>query len=289
MKANTGRLQLILTMMLFGTIGTISRFIDMPSSIICLVRAVVGAVVILLILAIQRKSVDVESIRKNIGWLTLSSVLLCGDWIFQFEAFKYTTIATSTVCYYMEPVFYILASVVVLKERVSIKKWICVLVAFAGMILVSGVIEVGFNFGELKGVIFAIAGGFFYAMVVLINKYINGVTPINTTITQLVIASIIMIPYTLVTGAFGEIRFTTIGIICVLILGALHRGIAYIFYFDCVNKLAAQTVGILSYIDPVVACLLSALFLKEEMTLWVLIGAVLILGATAYSQLGDKK
>ena len=49
--ASTGysRLQLILTMMLFGTIGTLSRFISMPSSIICLGRAFFGAVIILIL------------------------------------------------------------------------------------------------------------------------------------------------------------------------------------------------------------------------------------------------
>ena len=250
---NSERLQLIFSMMLFGTIGTLSRYINMPSSII-------------------------------------SSTLMCCNWICQFEAYKYTTIATGTLCYYMQPVFYILAGAVVLKEKLTVKKICCVAVAFGGMVLVSGVLQTGLHLSELKGVIFGVSGGFFYAMVVLINKYMKDISPVNTTIMQLALVSVIMLPYSAATGAFGEVSITTVGIICLLILGVLHTGIGYIIYFDAVNKLPTQTVGILSYIDPVEAVMLSAFFLKEPISIFTVIGAVMILGAAAVSELtGDKK
>ena len=285
MTNNNARFSLVLTMMLFGTIGTISRFIDMPSSIICLGRAAVGVLVILLLLKLRSESIDKEAIKRNIGWLILSSTLLCLNWTCQFEAFKYTTIATSTLCYYMQPIFYIIAGAIVLKEKTSPRKWICVLVAFLGMILVSGVIQVGFDMSELKGAIYGVVGGFFYAMVVLINKYMKDISPVNTTIVQMAFVTLIMTPYAYVTGDFGQVSITTVGIICLIVLGAVHTGLAYIVYFDSVNKLSAQTVGILSYIDPVEAVLLSALFLHEPITIWTIIGAILILGATAISEL----
>ncbi len=283
----SSRLQLIFSMMLFGTIGTISRFINMPSSLICLGRAFFGVLIILAILAARREKPDTEAIRRNIGWLLLSSTFMCVNWICQFEAFKYTTIATSTLCYYMQPVFYILAAAVVLREKLSARKIICVIIAFCGMIFVSGVLQTGLHISELKGVLFAISGGFFYAMVVLINKYMKDISPVDTTIMQLALVSVIMLPYSALTGAFGQVSITTTGIICLLVLGFLHTGIGYIIYFDAVNKLPAQTVGILSYIDPVEAVMLSAFFLKEPVTVFTVIGAVMILGAAAYSELSE--
>jgi len=271
--------------MLFGTIGTLSRFIDMPSSIICLGRAFFAAVTILLFLAIRKERLDGEAIKRNISWLIISSFLMCANWICQFEAFKHTTIATATLCYYMQPIFFILASAVVLKEHLSAKKIACVLVAFCGMVLVSGVLQTGFHIAELKGVIFGICGGFFYAMVVLINKYMKDISPINITVMQMIFVTIIMIPYSASTGAFSAIHITTVGVVCLIILGVLHTGIGYVVYFDAVNKLSAQTVGILSYIDPVEAVLLSALFLREPINAYTIIGAVMILGAAAVSEL----
>ena len=287
---NSERLQLIFSMMLFGTIGTLSRYINMPSSIICLGRAFFGVITILILLSARKEKPDTEAIRRNFWWLLLSSTLMCCNWICQFEAYKYTTIATGTLCYYMQPVFYILAGAVVLKEKLTVKKICCVAVAFGGMILVSGVLQIGLHFSELKGVVFGVSGGFFYAMVVLINKYMKDISPVNTTIMQLALVSVIMLPYSAATGAFGEVSITTVGIICLLILGVLHTGIGYIIYFDAVNKLPTQTVGILSYIDPVEAVMLSAFFLKEPISIFTVIGAVMILGAAAVSELtGDKK
>ena len=276
-------------MMLFGTIGTLSRFINMPSSIICLVRAFVGALIILIYLKFSSKSLDRSAIRRNIGWLILSSSCMCVNWVCQFEAFKYTTVATGTLCYYMQPIFFIIMSAIVLKEKVSLRKWVCVITAFGGMVLVSGVLQVGFNISELKGVLYGISGGFFYAVVVLINKYMKDISPIDTTVMQMALVTVIMIPYTLATDAYSEVSITTVGLICLIVLGILHTGIAYVIYFDCVNKLPAQTVGILSYIDPVEACLLSAFLLKEGLSVWTVAGAVLILGSTAVSELGGKK
>lgn len=287
---NRSRLQLLFTMLLFGTIGTLSRYINMPSSIICFGRAFFGVITILILLTARRERPDTEAIRRNIGWLILSSVFMCTNWICQFEAFKYTTIATSTLCYYMQPVFYILAGAVVLKERLTVKKLTCVGVAFCGMILVSGVLQTGLHISELKGVIFGVSGGFFYAMVVLINKYMKDISPVNTTVMQLALVSVIMLPYSAATGAFSEVSITATGIICLIILGVLHTGIGYIIYFDAVNKLPAQTVGILSYIDPVEAVLLSAFFLREPINIYTVAGAAMILGAAAVSELtGEKK
>ena len=261
---NRSRLQLIFTMLLFGTIGTLSRYINMPSSIICLGRAFFGVITILVLLAVRKEKLDREAVRRNIWWLLLSSSFMCINWICQFEAFKYTTIATSTLCYYMQPVFYILAGAVILKEKLTPKKTLCVLIAFCGMILVSGVLQTGMHISELKGVLFGVSGGFFYAMVVIINKYMKDISPVNTTVMQLALVSVIMLPYSAATGAFGEVSVTLTGIICLIILGILHTGIGYIIYFDAVNKLPTQTVGILSYIDPVEAVLLSAFFLRSR-------------------------
>ena len=286
-KSNSPRLQLIFTILLFGTIGTLSRYINMPSSIICLGRAFFGVIIILIIITARKEKPDKEAVLRNKWWLLLSSVLMCCNWICQFEAFKHTTIATGTLCYYMQPVFYILAGAIVLKEKLTLKKVICVLTAFAGMILVSGVLQTGFRISEITGALFGVTGGFFYAMVVLINKYMKDISAVNTTIVQLALVSVIMLPYSAATGAFSAASVTVTGIVCLLILGFLHTGFGYIIYFDAVNKLPTQTVGIISYLDPVEAVLLSAFFLKEPINAYTVIGAAMILGAAAVSELSE--
>lgn len=285
MNTKTAKLELIFTMLMFGTIGTLSRFIDAPSSVICLGRAALGVVMIAVILLITHRAPDTEAVRRNILWLCLSSLFMCINWICQFEAFKHTTIATGTLCYYTQPVFYIIAGVLILKEKLSLRKGLCVIAAFCGMILVSGVITTGFDISELSGALYGVAGGFFYAVVVIINKYMKEISPVETTITQLALVSVIMSFYTVLTGDLGRAHPDTTGLICLIVLGFLYTGIGYMIYFDAVNKLSTQTVGIISYVDPVEAVLLSAFFLKEPVTVYTVAGAVLILGAAAVSEL----
>ena len=52
--------------------------------------------------------------------------------------------------------------------------------------------------------------------------------------------------------------------------------------------LTAQTVALLSYIDPVTAILLSAFLLREPMTLFGVVGTVLVLGATVFCEVGNR-
>ena len=73
-----------------------------------------------------------------------------------------------------------------------------------------------------------------------------------------------------------------------LLVGVLHTGISYALYFGSMDHLKAQTVAIFSYIDPVVAIILSAVLLKERMGLLGAVGAVLILGSTLVSELDFK-
>ena len=72
-------------------------------------------------------------------------------------------------------------------------------------------------------------------------------------------------------------------------VGVVHTGIAYALYFGSLMQLKAQTAAILSYIDPVVAVLLSALVLREHMSLLSCLGAVLVLGAAVVSELPSRR
>ena len=98
-----------------------------------------------------------------------------------------------------------------------------------------------------------------------------------------------LLPYVLLTENLGALTFTpgTIGLL--LVVGIVHTGIAYALYFGSLMQLKAQTAAILSYIDPVVAVLLSALVLREHMSLLSGLGAVLVLGAAVVSELPSRR
>ena len=290
--ANKAKLELIASMFIFGTIGIFVRHIPLPSSMIALVRGFVGAFFVLLFVYLKKSKLDKEAIKKNFVMLALSGAFIGINWILLFESYHYTTVATATLCYYMQPIFVILASPFLLKEKLTPKKVICVLVALIGMVFVSGVLQTGIPaLSEAKGILYGLGAACFYATVVLMNKKITEINAYDKTIMQLGMGAIVLSPYVMLTQNFSTATLSMTPSLWALLLfvGLVHTGVAYALYFDSMKDLKAQTLAIFSYIDPIVAIILSALLLKESMGLYGVIGAVLVLGSTFISELPEKE
>lgn len=286
----TAKLQLISSMVIFGTIGLFVRYIPLPSSVIAFVRGLVGMLFLLLVLAVQRKKPDLSAVGRRWPLLLLSGAALGANWILLFEAYRYTTVAISTLCYYLAPMFIILVSPIVLRERLTARKLICVLVSLAGMVCVSGVLSGSMPTGsELTGILLGVGAAALYATVVLLNKKLPGISGNDRTVVQLGLSAVIVLPYILLTENVASFRIDLTGIILLLVVAVVHTGIAYALYFGSMERLPAHTLAIFSYIDPIAAILLSALILQEPLGWTGVIGAVLILGSAFVSELPAKK
>lgn len=281
--------KLILAMTIFGTIGIFVKYIPLPSSVIACVRGFVGVGFLLLVTLITKSKILWKDIKKNLLFLIISGAFIGINWILLFEAYRYTTVATATLCYYMAPIFVTIASPFILKEKLTVKKVLCILTALLGMVFVSGIVGAGSLQISVLGIICGIGAAFFYACVVLLNKFIKDISAYDKTMTQLFVAASVILPYTIFTADVSLAEFDAKALICLLIVGVVHTGFAYMIYFSSMGTLKAQTVAIFSYIDPVIAIILSALLLKEKMGIFGMIGAVLILGSTLFSELNFKK
>ena len=286
------KIKITTAMVTFGTIGIFVRYIPLPSSIIALVRGVLATIFLLAVMAGGKRWPDKTAITRNLALLLISGALIGFNWILLFEAYNYTSIAVATLCYYLAPVFVIIASPFVLQEKLSMKKALCVIAALAGMVLVSGVIQNYVRGGNtedlnLTGVLLGIGAGALYATIILINKKLKDISSYDTTVMQLAAASIVLMPYCLLTVDMGALEVTPVSAVLLLIVGIVHTGIAYVLYFGSIKELPAQTVAIFSYIDPILAVLLSALLLKESMDMLSILGAILILGSTFVSEMKD--
>ena len=281
----SSRNMLILSMCIFGTIGILRRYIPLSSSLIALVRGIVGAAFLSLVMLIRRQKLDKTAIRGNLPLLIASGAAIGFNWILLFEAYNFTSVATATLCYYLAPILVILAAPLVLKEKLTGKKAVCALVALVGMVLVSGVADSGFGgISEMKGILFGIGAAVLYASVILMNKKMKAIPAYDKTIFQLIMASAALLPYVLLTENWSEVSLSGLSAILLLVAGIVHTGLAYWLYFGSMGELKANTVALLSYIDPILAIVLSMLVLREPMSILSGIGAVMILGAAYFSE-----
>lgn len=292
MNNNQSKLMMIGAMTIFGTIGIFRKYIPLPSSTLALARGVIGTLFLLmLVLVIKKQKLSAEAIKRNLVCLVVSGALIGFNWILLFEAYQYTTVAIATLCYYMAPVIVIVVSPFLFKEKLTPLKAICVLVALIGMVFVSGIPQSGFGgISELKGILLGLGAALLYAIVVILNQYIRDINAYDKTIMQLGTAAIAILPYTLLTEPLSGISFTPFAVLMLFVVGIVHTGIAYTLYFGSMSGLKTQTIALFSYIDPVVAIILSAVILHENIGLYGIIGAVLVLGSTLVSELaGEKK
>ena len=277
---------LIFSVSVFGTIGIFVRWIGLPSSVIALVRGAVGAAFLLLLARFRHAPIDRAALRRRWQLLLLSAAMMSFNWITLCDAYRYTTVATATLCYYMAPIFVTLISPVLLKERLTARKLLCVFLALAGMVFVSGVPQSGLpGPSEAKGILLALCSAALYAGVILINKYLAGVPAYDRTLLQLACAAAVMIPYILLTEDLSAMSVTPLGAVLLLIVAVFHTGWCYALYFGSMTVLSAKTVALFSYIDPIVAILLSALLLREPLGWSGILGAALVLGSTLVSEL----
>lgn len=283
-KANS-LYRLIISMCIFGTIGILRKFLPLSSTLIALCRAAIGSIFLICVVLLRREKLVWCEIKKNLLWLSLSGAAIGFNWIFLFEAYNYTTVTTATLCYYMAPTMAVVASHFLFKEHLTVKKGLCVLVAFLGMVLVSGAAggEIP-TVSELKGVIFGLAAAVLYGSVILLNKKIAVGSPYVKTLFQLAVAGLVLFPYTALTENLFFVTFSPSVVLLLAVAGIVHTGFAYALYFGSIKELKTQTVALLSYIDPILAIVLSALILHEPMGIKEIIGSVLILGAAYISE-----
>ena len=280
--------KLTLSMIIFGTIGIFRRLIPLSSGLVAMSRGLIGVLFLLLVMRLRGDGMDRAAVRRKLPLLCLSGAAIGVNWILLFEAYNYTSVATATLCYYLAPMFVILASPLVLREKLTLRKLACVSAALLGMVFVSGVLEASGGAG-LKGVLLGLGAAVLYASVVLMNKQLGDVPAYDRTIVQLGSSAAVLLPYVLLVEEVSIEAFTPGVIALLLVVGIVHTGIAYALYFDSLMQLKAQTAAILSYIDPVVAVLLSALVLREHMSLLSGLGAVLVLGAAVISELPNRR
>ncbi len=284
------KLKVFASMFIFGTIGIFVRYISLPSEIVALARGIIGVIFLLGVVLIRGGKLNWTQIRKNLLWLILSGTALGFNWIFLFESYRFTSVAVGTLCYYMAPIFIIIVSPLLLRERLTVKKVICVVLALLGMVCISGVLAGGFPSGsELRGILLGLAAAVLYASIVLMNKKIYGVSAYDKTILQLGISAITLIPYCLLTTDLAAIDLTGKALPMLLLVGIIHTGLAYYLYFGAMDHVSGQTAAMISYVDPAIAVLASIIILREPMEPVEAFGAVLILGAALMSEVTIKK
>ena len=286
---NKARWMLIASMVIFGTLGPFVRNIPVSSGELALYRAILAALLIAVYLGITKQRIPFGKIKKEIPLLLFSGIAMGINWILLFEAYKYTTVSVATLSYYFAPVIVTAVCPFLFREKLTGKQILCFLMSTVGLVLITGIGQLSGGGRDHIGIVFGLGAACFYATVILLNKFIKNVEGIHRTFLQFLSAILILIPYVAFTGGVTLGSMKALGWVNLLIVGLVHTGVTYCMYFSSLKELPGQKAAILSYIDPLVAVVISVTVLNETMTLGQLIGGALILGFTLWNEIAPKQ
>ena len=248
-------------------------------------------------LAAARQKIDLSGMKKELILLLVSGVAMGFNWILLFESYKYTTVSLATLSYYAAPILITVVSTIAFREKLTIRKGLCFAMSTVGILLITISGSSGGDVGAAGaisgkgtdhiGIMFGLGAAVLYAAVVLLNKFIKNVEGIRRTFLQFIASVVTLFPYVMWSGGTHLGDMSGSGWFFLLVVGLLHTGVAYCIYFSSLQHVPGQEAAVLSYIDPLVAVILSVAVLHESMSLLQVIGGLMILGFTLLNELPE--
>ena len=269
-------------MALFGTLSIFVRGISLGSLEIAFWRGVIAMAVLFILRLVTPKSAAPIPKRQKLV-LLLSGMAVGVNWALLFAAYRYTSVAVATLAYYFAPVLVMILSPVLFRERITAPQALCFAAATAGLVLVIAGNE-DLSAANLLGVGCGLAAACFYACVVLLNKCCPAGSGLDRSLLQFAGSTVLLAILIPLRGGFEVFQCDLPSLGNLLIVGVVYTGLAYWLYFTSIRDLPGHQTAIFSYVDPVVAILVSALYFQEATGLWQWVGAALILGCTALQQ-----
>ena len=192
---------------------------------------------------------------------------------------QWVTAAASSVLAQSAPLFSVLIAFLVLKERVSVWRWVCVSLGLVGV----GVVICGDRgIGEIdpRGVLILLAALSWSVYFALQKHYAHRYSPL-TMACYMVWAGTLMLCVNLPDLPAAVLRAPVAENLAVLVLGIFPSALAYLAWGYVLKHVEVSRAAVAMYLIPPVAMLLAATLLGEQVTPWVVLGALIVLASVA--------
>jgi len=264
---------------LWGTVGVFLRWVDLPGQeyFVVFMRATISLCFLTVVIYAGGKK-DQLRLGKHPFLLLFSGAILTFHWVMFLKALNNLSIGDAEFITYLAPVLVAILAPLLLKEKLEGATVMALLLALAGMYLISltgQTAEAGLNG---MGITYALTAAVSYAFLLIILKKLREDTPTLTiTFYQTAVNAALLFPFC----AFRDFPISTRGWASLLILGTVHTALAGLVYVYAVKKVKAQHVGIIAYLEPLSAVVFGLIFLGEQPGWQDLAGGLLIIVAGA--------
>ncbi len=265
-----GAILVFSSVIIFGIVGTLIRIINLPENIIIGISASIASIILSFVLIYRR-----EFVFHKIGLLIFSGLLTIATIYFFFKAFSLTTMANTIFTHYTAPVFTALIAPFILKEKIGRKSILSLALSVVGLFLITSG-SLSFEKNHLAGIMFGILSGFFYGILIVVNKILlEKNSPFQVMYAQSIVPAIILLP----TVLFSDFRLSIISASLIIFQSILVYITASILYLYGMKYLDSHKSAIISYGEVIFTLLYAFIFFSEiPNTITIIGGAFIIIG-----------
>lgn len=246
-------------------------------------RSLVAAVIVGVLFWFTDKNVfKLSSIKDFFGLAAIAVFGYCTYGVAYFMAINETSVGVAGALFYTYPSFVLLLSWIFLKEKITIKKILIILITFLGCLLVSGALETGAQSISLKGIFMGILAGLAFAIYNILGKKYLGIYSSQTIIFYMFVIS--MVVFALIINPVAAIsKISAAKVWPIMAAFAITISvIPYLVHLKGLKKVDASTASILSTAEPISAMVLGITVFGETATAIKMAGIILIVGAVIF-------
>ncbi|MFJ3235509.1 DMT family transporter [Streptomyces sp. NPDC086787] len=273
-----GTLQLTTAMVLSGTLGVFVTESGASPFNAVFFRVLFGALALGGYVTARGLFRDHGFTPRTLSLAVLGGVLIVLNWVLLFQSYANTSISVATVVYHTQPFYVVLLGALLFRERLTAARTGWIAVAFAGLILVSGVRPADFTGGGayLTGIGQALLAALLYGLSTLVTKRITGVRPHLIALVQVLTGIPLLLPF----ADLGAMSGTGWGWGWLAGLGLIHTGLMYVLMYAAYARLATAKIAVLAFVYPAVAMLMDWAVYGHRIGLVQALGVPLIVTAS---------
>jgi len=272
---NKGELNIIVAAILFGAIGIVYKYLTIPPVVQNFYRFLFSATFLILIVYVRKEAIVFK--KESFINLLLISLGIIGASVSFSTAVRIIPVGTVAFIFYLFPIIIVILSGIFLNERVTKNIIIALILATAGVFLLS----VGDLAGgkAVTGYLLSLLAATCYSIVIIFSKKLREVySPTYLAFLQALIVCILLLPITLLTKYTLDFN----SLVLLVFLGVIISGIGVILLNTGLGQVTANRSAVLMYIEPVATLILAIIFFKQVPGLYSLVGCGLILLANYY-------
>ncbi|MBC2907368.1 DMT family transporter [Streptomyces cupreus] len=275
---NKGTAQLTTAMVLSGTLGVFVVESGASPFNVVFFRVLFGALALGGYIVARGWLRDHGFTPRTLGLALLGGVFIVFNWVFLFQSYENTSISVATVVYHTQPFYVVLLGALLFRERLTAAKVGWIGLAFAGLILVSGITPADFSSGGvyLTGIGQALLAALLYGLSTVVTKRISGVRPHLIALVQVLVGIPLLLPF----ADFGAMSGTGADWGWLVGLGIIHTGLMYVLMYAAYAQLPTAKIAVLAFVYPAVAMVVDWAVYGHHIGLVQALGVPLIVTAS---------